>query len=129
MAVGLSPSTAIATNKLANTISNGTSMLTFLRAGRVDVKKNKKIMPFIFIGSFIGTYTVHLVSPAILKPLMLVMLVLVTAYTVFKKDWGQQSEERTLSTVKKIAFGFLLLMAFTMVSSDLTLVLFLFSFY
>ncbi|WP_370044756.1 sulfite exporter TauE/SafE family protein [Lysinibacillus sp. RC79] len=104
MAVGLPPSTAIATNKLANTISNGTSMLTFLRAGKVDVKKNKKIMPFIFIGSFIGAYTVHLVSPAILKPLMLVMLVLVTAYTIFKKDWGQQPEERTLSTVKKIAF-------------------------
>ncbi|MFT9819965.1 TSUP family transporter, partial [Lysinibacillus sp. NPDC056185] len=59
MAVGLPPSTAIATNKLANTISNGTSMLTFLRAGKVDVKKNKKIMPFIFIGSFIGAYTVH----------------------------------------------------------------------
>ena len=79
-------------------------MLTFLRAGKVDVKKNKKIMPFIFIGSFIGAYTVHLVSPAILKPLMLVMLVLVTAYTVFKKDWGQKPEEQTLSTVKKIAF-------------------------
>ncbi|MFJ6208518.1 sulfite exporter TauE/SafE family protein [Lysinibacillus sp. NPDC092081] len=104
MAVGLPPSTAIATNKLANTISNGTSMLTFLRAGKVDINKNKKIMPFIFIGSFIGAYTVHLVSPAILKPLMLVMLVLVTSYTIFKKDWGQQPEERTLSTVKKIAF-------------------------
>jgi len=61
-------------------------------------------MPFIFIGSFIGAYTVHLISPTILKPLMLVMLVLVTAYTVFKKDWGQQPKERTLSTVKKIAF-------------------------
>lgn len=104
LAVGLPPSTAIATNKLANTISNGTSMLTFLRAGKVDVNKNKKIMPFIFIGSFMGAYTVHLVSPAILKPLMLVMLVLVTAYTVFKKDWGQKPEERSLSTLKKIAF-------------------------
>ncbi|MFF2793652.1 sulfite exporter TauE/SafE family protein [Lysinibacillus xylanilyticus] len=95
MAIGLPPSTAIATNKLANTISNGTSMLTFLRAGKVDVKKNKKIMPFIFIGSFISAYTVHLVSPTILKPLLLVMHVLVTAYTVFKKDWGQQPKERT----------------------------------
>jgi len=104
MAVGLLPSTAIATNKLANTISNGTSMLTFLRAGKVDFKKIGKIIPFIFIGSLIGAYTVHLVSPSILKPLMLVMLVLVTTYTVFKKDWGQQPEERILTATKKIAF-------------------------
>jgi len=104
MAVGLLPSTAIATNKLANTISNGTSMLTFLRAGKVDLKKIGQIIPFIFIGSLIGAYTVHLVSPTILKPLMIVMLVLVTTYTVFKKDWGQHPEERILTAPKKIAF-------------------------
>ncbi|MET4560331.1 putative membrane protein YfcA [Lysinibacillus parviboronicapiens] len=104
MAVGLPPSTAIATNKLANTISNGTSMLTFLRAGKVDVKKIGKILPFIFIGSLIGAYTVHLVSPAILKPLMLVMLVLVATYTILKKDWGHHAEQKLLTTTKKIAF-------------------------
>lgn len=111
MAVGLPPSTAIATNKLANTISNGTSMLTFLRAGKVDFKKIGKILPFIFLGSLIGAYTVHLVSPSILKPLMLVMLVLVATYTVLKKDWGQQPKQRMLSIGKKIAF----LCAFTVV--------------
>ncbi|KMN41923.1 TSUP family transporter [Lysinibacillus sp. LK3] len=104
MAVGLPPSTAIATNKLANTISNGTSMLTFLRAGKVDIKKIGKILPFIFVGSLLGAFTVHLVSPAILKPLMLVMLVLVAAYTMFKKDWGQQYQELVLSTAKHLAY-------------------------
>ncbi|EON70534.1 sulfite exporter TauE/SafE family protein [Lysinibacillus sphaericus] len=104
MAVGLPPSTAIATNKLANTISNGTSMLTFLRAGKVDFKKIGKVLPFIFIGSLFGAYTVHLVSPAILKPLMLVMLVLVATYTVLKKDWGHHAEHKLLTTSKKIAF-------------------------
>lgn len=86
LAFGLPPSTAIATNKLANTISNGTSMLTFLRAGKVDFQKIGKIIPFIFLGSLLGAYIVHLVSPAILKPLMLVMLVLVTIYTIWNKD-------------------------------------------
>ena len=104
LAIGLPPSTAIATNKLANTISNGTSMLTFLRAGKVDFKKIGRILTFIFLGSLLGAYTVHLVSPAILKPLMLVMLVLVTAYTIWKKDWGQQPQQRGLHTAKKIAY-------------------------
>lgn len=107
MAIGLPPSTAIATNKLANTISNGTSMITFFRAGKVDFKKIGKILPFIFFGSFIGAYTVHLVSPAILKPLMLVMLVLVAGYTIFKKDWGQNPEQKALSTTKKVLFWLL----------------------
>ena len=35
LAVGLPPSTAIATNKLANTISNGTSMLTFYELAKL----------------------------------------------------------------------------------------------
>ena len=78
--------TAIATNKLANTISNGTSMLTFFRVGKVDFIRIRKILPFIFIGSLMGPYMVHLVSLAILKPLMLVMLVLVASYTIWKKD-------------------------------------------
>lgn len=104
MAVGLPPSTAIATNKLANTISNGTSMLTFFRAGKVDFKKIRRILPFIFIGSLMGAYTVHLVSPAILKPLMIVMLVLVASYTIWKKDWGQTPKEKAFHTRKKVLF-------------------------
>ena len=104
MAVGLPPSTAIATNKLANTISNGTSMLTFFRAGKVDFKKTGKILPFIFIGSLMGAYTVHLVSSALLKPLMIVMLVLVASYTIWKKDWGQTSEQKPLTLQKKDCF-------------------------
>lgn len=49
MTVGLPPSTAIATNKLANTISNGTSMLTFLRAGKVDIKENNTFYFYWFV--------------------------------------------------------------------------------
>ena len=45
MAVGLPPSTAIATNKLANTISNGTSMLTFYVQVKLISRKSEKSSP------------------------------------------------------------------------------------
>lgn len=106
--VGLPPATAIATNKLANTISNCTSMITFLRAGKIDRKLIKKVVPFVFAGSFLGAFIVHLVSSDILKPLMLIMLILVAIYTIFKKDWGQTSERKVLSTGKKVMFLFIL---------------------
>ncbi len=66
----------------------GQVCLPFYVLAKLMLKKIGKILPFIFIGSLIGAYTVHLVSPAILKPLMLVMLVLVATYTILKKRLG-----------------------------------------
>lgn len=100
--VGLPPSAAIATNKLANSISNMTSMLTFLRAGKIDKALMKKVLPLVFIGSISGAYLVHLISPTILKPLMLVMLIIIAVYTIVKKDWEQNHPTSPLSRTKKI---------------------------
>lgn len=111
--VGLPPSVAIATNKLANTIGNGTSMLTFLRAGKIDRALIKKVVPFVFIGSMFGAFIVHLLSSAILKPLMLIMLIVIAIYTIFKKDWGQTTERKVLSRGKKLLFlGILIIIGF-----------------
>lgn len=106
--VGLPPSTAIGTNKLANTISNLTSMLTFLRAGKIDKHLIRKTVPLVFIGSLLGALTIHLLSPTIVKPLMLVMLVVVAIYTIVKKDMGQPSEKNTLTKSKQVFFFFVL---------------------
>lgn len=54
---GLPPATAIATNKLAATLGNLTSMLTFLRAGKIDYKLIGPIVPLVFIGSMLGAVT------------------------------------------------------------------------
>lgn len=102
--VGLPPSAAIATNKLANTISNFTSMVAFVRAGKMDMHLLKRTVPLVFVGSLLGAYTIHLLSPAILKPLMLVMLIVVAIYTIVKKDIGHVTEQKTLSKHKQRLF-------------------------
>lgn len=109
MFTGLSPSAAVATNKLAGTLGSLTSTITFYRSGNIDLKPIAKIFPIVFIASAFGAWTVHLMDPNVLKPLMLIMLAAVAVYTFFKKDWGNISTYKKLSPKKYI--GFIVLVA------------------
>lgn len=104
MFTGLSPSAAVATNKLAGTMGSLTSTITFYRSGKLDVKSVFKFFPFVFISAMIGAWIVHLLDPSLLKPLMLIMLAAVLVYTLFKKDWGSISAVKELSKTKFILF-------------------------
>lgn len=101
---GLSPSAAVATNKLAGTMGSLTSTITFYRSGKIDLKSVMKFFPLTFIGSMIGAWIVHLMNPELLKPLMLFMLAAVAIYTIFKKDWGSISAVKKLSKAKFALF-------------------------
>ncbi|RLQ94545.1 TSUP family transporter [Falsibacillus albus] len=94
---GLSPAGAVATNKLAATIGSMTSTIMFYRSGKLEMKSLSKLFPLAFIGSIFGAWTVHLMNPDVLKPLMLVMLAAVAIYTIFKKNWGDVSSPKTLA--------------------------------
>lgn len=104
MFTGLSPSAAVATNKLAGTMGSLTSTITFYRSGKMDLKTIAKLFPIVFIASMVGAWIVHLLDPNLLKPLMLIMLALVAVYTIFKKDWGSISTFKKLTTKKLIGF-------------------------
>ncbi|WP_264737401.1 TSUP family transporter [Cytobacillus firmus] len=101
---GLSPAGAVATNKLASTIGSLTSTIMFYRSGKIDIKSVIKFFPLTFIGSMVGAWTVHLMNPELLKPVMLIMLALVAIYTSFKKDWGSISAPKKLSIRHFIIF-------------------------
>ncbi|AGK53702.1 TSUP family transporter [Bacillus sp. 1NLA3E] len=94
---GLTPASAVATNKLAGSVGSFTSTIMFYRSGKLNLSSVYKLFPLVFIGSMMGAWTVHLMNPEVLKPLMLVMLAIVAIYTIFKKDWG------SISTYKKLA--------------------------
>ncbi|MDN4493325.1 TSUP family transporter [Ureibacillus aquaedulcis] len=96
LSVGLPPSAAIATNKLAASMGNLTSSLTFFKAGKIDVKLLGPILPFVFIFSMLGAWTVHLMDSELLRPLIIVMLIAVLIYTLIKKNWGQSEERKPL---------------------------------
>lgn len=101
---GLPPATAVATNKFAATVGSLTSTIMFYRSGQLDFKSIRKLFPLVFIGSMAGAWTVHLLSPDLMKPLMLIMLAAVALYTIFKKDWGSLSTYHKLSSSRLVLF-------------------------
>lgn len=91
MMTGLPPGVVLGTNKLASICCSSTSSISFLRSGKMDLGLVKYLFPLSLIGSILGAYTVSLISPSFLKPLVVVMLVMVAIYTMLKKDWGDAS--------------------------------------
>ena len=80
----LPPSMALGSNKLS-----GSASITFLRNHMVDFSLVRKLLPFTFIGSMLGTLAVVSLPPLYVKPIIIVLLVCVTLFVVFKKDWGE----------------------------------------
>ncbi|WP_154837436.1 TSUP family transporter [Staphylococcus sp. Marseille-Q1834] len=113
LAIGMPPSIALGTNKLASSFGSLTSAIKFIRSGKVDLSIVLKLFPFIFIFSAGGASLATFLPAQVLKPLVIVILTLVLIYTIFKKDWGDVRTFSKLTIGKAIIFvGLLLLIGF-----------------
>jgi uncharacterized membrane protein YfcA len=94
---GLPPGMMLGTNKLGGTLSSLTSTASFLFSKKVNLRLVASLFPLSFIGSVIGTYTVKQIPSDFLKPLVVCLLIVVTLYTLLKKNWGASSTYRGLT--------------------------------
>ncbi|WP_445489332.1 sulfite exporter TauE/SafE family protein [Niallia sp. 03133] len=101
---GLPPQIALGTNKLASTMGSLTSSISFIRHGKINKSLMVKLLPLSIIGSAIGVYVVQKIPSDKLKPLILVILIVVTIYTLTKKEWGLTSTFNGM-TIKKAIFA------------------------
>ena len=85
----LPPSVALGSNKLSSIFGAGSASITFLRNHMVDFSLVRKLLPFTFVGSMLGTLAVVSLPPLYVKPIIIILLVCVTLFVVFKKDWGK----------------------------------------
>lgn len=85
----LPPSMALGSNKLSSIFGAGSAAITFFRNGMVDMGLVKKLLPFTFIGAILGTVAVVSMPPLYVKPIIIALLISVTLFVVFKKDWGE----------------------------------------
>ena len=99
---GLPPTLALGTNKLASLMCSSTSTLSFLRSGKIDLNIIKYLFPLSFIGSALGVITVQQIPSQFLKPMVVVMLIIVTIYTFTRKEWGDTSTYQGMT--KKTAY-------------------------
>jgi uncharacterized membrane protein YfcA len=80
MAAGVPPVAALATNKLQSTIGTSSAFLTFLRAGKVDVRLFLIPAAGAFIGSVAGATAVQYIDPSLLAAFVPVLLVAMGLY-------------------------------------------------
>jgi uncharacterized membrane protein YfcA len=99
---GLPPTIALGTNKMASVMGSCTSTISFMRSGKINIEIIKYLFPLSFIGSAFGVIAVQQIPSQFLKPLVVVMLVVVTIYTFTKKDWGDISTYNGMT--KKTAY-------------------------
>jgi uncharacterized protein len=88
---GIPPALALGTNKLAGTIGSFTSMMSYLKSGKVSRKLVTFLFPLSLIGSIAGADLVRHMPSSFLKPLVIVLLVAVTLYTILKRNFGMES--------------------------------------
>ena len=110
---GMPPVTAIATNKVAASMGATVGFASFVRSGRVDFSTIKFLLPLSFIGSICGASILKLIPSDFLRPLIIILLVAVTIYTLTKKNFGQiatfhgmSKKMWILSAVAAFIFGF-----------------------
>nr|WP_263313003.1 TSUP family transporter [Mammaliicoccus sp. Marseille-Q6498] len=104
LAVGMDPAVALGTNKLASSFGSLTSTLKFIKAKKVDFDIVGKLFPLSFIGSILGAITATYLPPEYFKPLAIIILALVTIYSIVKKDWGDINNYKKLTLKKAILF-------------------------
>lgn len=86
------PNTAISmifgTNKLSSIAGTSAAAIHYFQTVKINwsIVLISTISAFIF--SFIGASTVSIINPALMRPLILFVLILVAIYTLFKKDFG-----------------------------------------
>jgi uncharacterized membrane protein YfcA len=84
----------LATNKMASIAGTAVALCRYARHVELD---RKSVMPAVcsaFVFSFLGARTVSYLSPDMLRPLILLLLITVAVYTFCRKDLGSQHAPR-----------------------------------
>ncbi len=84
LAAGLPPHLALGTNKGQSVFGSGAALLRFARAGMVDGARARVAFPAGFAGSLLGATLALLMSPALLRPVVLALLIAVGFFTAFQ---------------------------------------------
>ncbi|WP_232697782.1 TSUP family transporter [Brevibacillus daliensis] len=106
LGLGIPPHLALGTNKLAGTISSLTSSITFMRMGKYDKKLMLVLVPFSFIGAWIGALTVLDVPQQFLHTLVIIMMGIIFIYTLLNKRFGFEAKFKGYTTFT-ISWGIL----------------------
>ncbi len=86
---GAAPVTVLATNKVSSVCGTTVSSATYYRRIRPDPRTFGPLMACAFVGSLLGAVIASYISAAAFDPLVLVVLIVVGGYVLFRPTLGE----------------------------------------
>ena len=102
---GASPIQVLATNKLASICGTSASAATYYRKVRPDLRTALPMAGIALVGAALGALCISLIPSEVFRPLVLVLLVAVAAYTVFRPGLGDVQSLRWDGRQHHVAAG------------------------
>jgi len=109
LAAGLPPHLALGTNKGQSVFGTAAALARFARAGRVDAQLAVRTFPLGLLGSLAGAAGALAVPPAVLRPLVLVLLVCAAAFVALRRPTEGQGGARPVGAAWAAPLAALLL--------------------
>lgn len=98
MAAGIPPVQALATNKLQSAIGTGSAVLTFMKAGQIDVRMFALPALGAFAGSLLGAICVQHIDPHFLTAIVPILLIGIGLYYLFAPPMDETDSLGRLGT-------------------------------
>ncbi len=91
---GASPAQLLATNKISSIFGTATSSITYFRRVGADLRTALPMAGVAYLGAIGGALIGLHIPKSAFNPIILVLLVVVGAYTLFRPDLGRESIRR-----------------------------------
>ena len=91
---GANPAQLLATNKISSVFGTATSSVTYFRRVGADLRTALPMAAVAYVGAVGGAVIGLNIPKAAFNPIILVLLVVVGAYTLFKPDLGREAIRR-----------------------------------
>lgn len=96
MAAGIPPVSALATNKLQSTVGTASAVVTFMRAGRVDIRAFALPAAGAFLGSALGAIAVLHIESGFLSAFVPVLLIAMGVYYLVAPPMSEADRQARL---------------------------------
>lgn len=91
MVPGITPVQALATNKMGSIFGTATSSITYYRRVKPDLRTAIPMALVALIGSLLGAMVAANLPGSVFKPIIVIALVVVFLFTVFKPSMGEST--------------------------------------
>ena len=102
---GLPPHNALANNKFSSVFGTTLSAYRYFRHGMIDTQIAVTSAFFALIGSYLGTRLVINLDPYFLNYLLIILLPVITIFTLLNKDLGKYNTAHEISKQKKLVLA------------------------